>query len=641
MHTRSFHGIAAAVILAASSLLFTGCKTSTQPTAVVDSRLEAGALDKIRDEGMNRSQIADTLSNICDVIGPRLTASPGALRANEWTRDQLTKWGLENAHLEEWGPFGRGWEVERFSMQLIEPYTVMLNGYPKAWSPGFDGPVEAPIVYVDATKEEELEQYKGKLKGAIVLVSKPREISARFEPLATRLSDDDLKKLADAKIGASALLGQPSTQNPAERRAALAENFPNLFRRGGTTQPATQPTTRPGRGRFDPFASRVLQFADREGALLVVTQSTRGDGGTFFVQGASVPGEDIPQRNRRRGTTDRADSTTQPADAAPASRPTTRPRVWAKDAPKIPAQMMLAAEDYNRLVRMIKLGKKDMKALVDLRVKFYDDAKAYNTIAEIPGTDLKDEIVMVGGHLDSWHGATGATDNAAGAAAAMEAVRIIKASGLKPRRTIRVALWTGEEQGLYGSAAYVKKHLGSDPEAESRRNADRERMRRNAEAEQSQTPDAARREEPATTEPAVKKLVKGPEYDKFSVYFNLDNGTGKIRGIYAQNNLTAAAIFKPWITPFADVGAKTVTLSNTGSTDHVSFDAIGLPGFQFIQDQIEYSSRTHHSSQDVYDRLQIDDLKQAATIMATFVYRASMIDERMPRKDTKFEIVTP
>jgi hypothetical protein len=430
---------------------------------------------------------------------------------------------------------------------------------------------------------------------------------------------------------------------PAERQAQLAasggvgEALMNRRDRrdGGTTQPTTGPTTRQSRRGFDRFASRALKFAADEGASLVVTASTRGDGGTIFVSSASIPGDTGFGAGRGARA---ADATTQPG--APSTRPagpTTRPRVWAVDAPKIPAQVALAVEDYNRIARMLKRGE-PVKAAVDLKVSFHDDdPMAYNTIAEIPGTDLKDQIVMIGAHLDSWHSGTGATDNAAGAASAMEAVRIINALGLKPRRTIRVALWTGEEQGLFGSAAYVKKHFGHDPDAETRRAqrraaaleaADPASPADPASASASSSPAPA----PATQPVLPRRIVKEKDYEKLSVYFNLDNGTGKIRGIYAQNNSAAVPIFTEWLKPFHDIGANTVTISNTGSTDHASFDSVGLPGFQFIQDQIEYNSRTHHSNYDVYDRIQAEDMKQASTIMAAFVWNAANMDDRFPRK---------
>jgi Zn-dependent M28 family amino/carboxypeptidase len=287
----------------------------------------------------------------------------------------------------------------------------------------------------------------------------------------------------------------------------------------------------------------------------------------------------------------------------------------------------LAVEDYNRLARMIK-GGETLKIAIDLHVEFQDDdPMAYNTIAEIPGTDpvLKDEIVMVGAHLDSWHSGTGATDNGVGSAAAMEAVRIIRALDLKPRRTIRVALWTGEEQGLFGSAAYVKKHFGHDPDP-------RNRFRRAEVADPASGGDAAPASAEQPTTRPVRRIIKEADYEKLSVYFNLDNGTGKIRGIYAQGNEDAVPIFREWLAYFGDLGANTVTISNTGGTDHGSFDQINLPGFQFIQDPIEYNSRTHHSNYDVYDRIQADDVKQASTIMAAFVWKAAQMDERFPRK---------
>jgi Zn-dependent M28 family amino/carboxypeptidase len=267
---------------------------------------------------------------------------------------------------------------------------------------------------------------------------------------------------------------------------------------------------------------------------------------------------------------------------------------YAKDAKNNYAWVMLSSDDYLRVQRLVSNGQA-VELEADVKTKFYDkDIKGYNVVAEIPGTDpkLSDEIVMLGGHLDSWHGATGATDNAAGCSVMMEAVRILKASGLQPRRTIRIVLWSGEEEGLLGSRAYVKNHF-ADP-------AD---------------------------------MVLKPEHQKVSAYYNLDNGTGKIRGIYLQGNKEAGPIFSKWLEPFQDLGAKTVTISNTGSTDHVSFDGVGIPGFQFIQDPIDYDTRTHHSNMDTYDHLVPDDLKQAATLVAAFVYNTAQRDEKIPRKE--------
>jgi Zn-dependent M28 family amino/carboxypeptidase len=275
--------------------------------------------------------------------------------------------------------------------------------------------------------------------------------------------------------------------------------------------------------------------------------------------------------------------------------------VWDKDAKALP-QVTMSTEQFNRISRMVQQGEK-VKIELELQVKFHDnDMMQYNTVAEIPGSDKADEIVMLGAHMDSWHSGTGATDNAAGCAVAMEAVRILQTLNLRPRRTIRIALWSGEEQGLLGSRAYVSQQFATVEGGGFGAGA------------------------------ASRRVTRLPGWEKLSAYFNLDNGTGKIRGIYCQGNSGVKDIFQRWLQPFADLGAKTVTLGNTGSTDHASFDAVGLPGFQFIQDPVEYDTRTHHSNQDVYDRLQEADLKQAAVIMAAFVYQTAMADDKLPRK---------
>jgi len=522
-----------------------------QPAQRAPAKDANDPIERIKDEGLNRSQVMQTLSYLSDVIGPRLTASPAMKRANEWTRDQLTKFGLQNTHLEAWGPFGRGWTLKRFSAQVSEPLDIPLIAYPKAWSPGISGTLNARVVYVDAKDETELQQFKGKLKGAIVLMSAVREVKAHFESLGSRLDEKNLLALADAP-----------------------EPTPGGGRRFTPEQRAAQV-----------FSMQKYLFFRDEGAALLVEPSRAGDGGTIFVQSATVP---------------------QPVTIE--SYAPNAPRLiqsYDKNTTQVTPQIVLAVEQYNRIARMIQAGEKP-KMSVELKVEWQDaDPMGYNTIAEIPGSDLKNEVVMLGGHMDSWHAGTGATDNAAGVAVAMEAVRIIQALGLKPRRTIRVALWTGEEQGLLGSKAYVAQHFAKfEPP-------------------------------PATlggTAPAGAKLTTLPEYDNFSSYLNLDNGTGKIRGVYLQNNETVRPLFRQWLMPFRDLGAATLSIANTGGTDHLSFDAVGLPGFQFIQDEIEYDTRTHHSNQDVFDRVQGDDMKQAATIMAAFVYSAAMRDEKLPRK---------
>ncbi|HEY1404306.1 MAG TPA: M20/M25/M40 family metallo-hydrolase [Pyrinomonadaceae bacterium] len=525
---------------------------------------------RIRDEAMNRSQVMQTLGYLSDVIGPRLTNSPGMKRANEWTRDQMTKWGMQNAHLEAWGPFGRGWTLKRFSAEVVEPLTIPLIAYPKAWSPGTNGTLSGEVVHVDAPDAASLEKYRGKLKGAIVLTAPIRKIDAHFDPLGTRLTEKDLLALANAPDPASAAPRAPSPANP----EFVAQFIQNL---------------------------RKTKFIADEGAAMIL-EPGRGDGGTIFVQQATVPPQSIPE------TLDPSAIQGFFRRGVPA---------YDKSAPAFPPQVVVSGEHYNRMMRMIQAGER-VRMNVNLEVQFQDqDLMGYNTIAEIPGSDLKDEVVMVGGHMDSWHGGTGATDNAAGCAVAMEAARILMALNLKPRRTIRVALWSGEEQGLLGSRAYVKEHFGEIVQP----------------TPQPTPPGAGEGRPVAAPTPAPRgRLVTKPAYDKLSVYFNLDNGTGKIRGVYLQGNEAARPLFRSWLMPFRDMGAQTLSISNTGGTDHLAFDAIGLPGFQFIQDEVEYDTRTHHSNQDVFDRIQADDMKQAATVMAVFIYQAAMRDEKLPRK---------
>lgn len=542
-------------------------QTSSQPTAQAQSAQQPAAtpdpndpIVRIKDEGMNRSQVMTTLSYLSDVIGPRLTGSPNMKRSNEWTRDQLTKWGLQNAHLEAWGPFGRSWELKEFSAQVIAPQAIPLIAFPKAWSPGVNIP-SGEVVYVDAKDENDLQRFKGKLRGKIVLTSSLREVKAHFDALGKRLSEKELLELANAS--------EPGGANPFINSPQFAAFLKTQF-----------------------FGVKKLQFFSDEGAALLV-DSGPGDGGTIFVGGASIP-QEVEVSSPMATLRSLFMGPVQPYD---------------KNAPKIVPQIVVAVEHYNRLVRIIQAGEK-VQMKVSLLTQFNDtDLMAYNTVAEIPGSDKSDELVMVGGHMDSWHAGTGATDNGAGVAVAMEAVRILQALKLKPRRTIRVALWSGEEQGLFGSQAYVAQHFGKPEES----------------------PDAsfARMVQGGG---AAEKITRGAGYDKLSAYFNLDNGTGKIRGVYLQGNEAVRSIFRQWLLPFRDMGAQTLSIANTGGTDHLSFDAIGLPGFQFIQDQVEYESRTHHSNQDVFDRIQGDDMKQAATIIAAFLYNTAMLDEKLPRK---------
>ncbi|MBK6750254.1 MAG: M20/M25/M40 family metallo-hydrolase [Acidobacteria bacterium] len=573
----------AGVLLISAILLPTASFAQTTAPAKAVYNAPKEVIDKIKDEGMNRSQVMQTLSYMTDVIGPRLTGSPGMKRGNDWTRETLEKWGLQNAHLESWGPFGRGWTLKRFSAMVDGPVAFPVIAYPKAWSPGTDTLFPAPVVdpkakkgktpvaaapqstaytaevvRFSATKEEDLEQYKGKLKGKIVLIGAMREVKAHFEPEGKRATEKELLELADAPNPAS-------VQRAAGPPAGLPTNF----------------------AQMQQFNAKRMRFLSSEGAAILV-DAGRGDGGTVFVQGAAV----VP-----------------PETPTPGQPPM---NVRTKGA-NVPIQISTAVEHFNRMSRMIDAGEK-VTMTVDLAVEFQDqDLNGYNTIAEIPGSDptLKEEVVMLGGHLDSWQGGTGATDNGAGCAVMMEAVRILQTLGLKPRRTIRIALWSGEEQGLLGSRAYVRQHFGYRGDG---------------------TAPAFGGGGGGGQAQAALPLTKLPEYDKLSAYFNIDNGTGKIRGVYMQGNENVRPIFRSWLTPFKEMGATTLTSSNTGGTDHLAFDAIGLPGFQFIQDVIEYDTRTHHSNMDVFDRIQADDMKQMSIILATFVYQTAMMDEKMPKK---------
>jgi carboxypeptidase Q len=509
------------------------------------------AISKIRDEGMTRSEAMKTIRYLTDVIGPRLTNSPNQRRANQWTKLQLEKWGLQNAAVDPWGEFGRGWELKRFSATYSTAQeTQPFRAYPKAWSPSTNGPITGDVVFIEATDEAGLEKYKGKLKGAIVFTANERAVQDVFKPTATRNTAEELAAMEAAKPAAPQAQPSPTAQ-----------------------QIATQQ-----------FNQRKNRFYFEEGAAVLVDSGFLVDGGTIRVMGASLP------------------------PAAPGSAAIPGLRVASKNAPATIPQLAAELEQYNRIVRLVKQGV-PVKMTVDLEARFYDDdLQGYNTIAEIPGSDLKDEVVMVGAHLDSWHSGTGATDNAAGTTVAMEAMRILAASGLKPRRTIRIGLWTGEEQGLLGARGYVAKNFGQVGDGS----------------------DAATFGALAGQKHTISKK---PGHEKFSAYYNLDNGTGQIRGINLQGNEALRPIFKEWLAPFKDFNATTVSINSVGGTDHLAFDVVGLPGFQFIQDQVEYFSRTWHSTQDVSDRILEEDLKRSAVIMAAFAYNTAMRDELLPRKN--------
>lgn len=520
-------------------------------------------IEKIKAEGVGKnSKVMETLSYLTNVIGGRLTNSPNMKRANEWTRDTMAKWGMQNAHLEAWGPFGRGWSLKEFSAQIVEPQTIPLIAFPKAWSPSTNGTMTGEVIHLKIKTDADFAKYRGKLKGAIVLVDNIRDLKPDFDGIGRRWTDSQLLDMANAP-DPSILANRAAAPNFSPEQM---QNFVNARA----------------------LSVKSLNFVLEEGAAVMVDNSSKGDGGTIFVSGASVAGK-VPTSVQDLFGGDGVSAYDKAAEG------------------KMIPQMTMSTEDYNRLIRILDFGIK-LKMKVNIQTQYYDaDLMGYNTIAEIPGTDpaLKDEIVMLGAHLDSWHASGGATDNGAGSAVAMEAARIILAAGLKPRRTIRVGLWSGEEQGLNGSREYVKQHFGEM---------------------QGGGRFAAMLGQPPG------KLIKKPDYEKLSAYYNMDNGTGKFRGVYLQGNLAAAPIFRVWLLPFKEMGASTLTINNTGGTDHLSFDAIGLPGFQFIQDPIEYSPLTHHSNQDNFDRIIADDIQTNATIMAAFVYQTAMMDGKIPRK---------
>ncbi|MGA9119418.1 MAG: M20/M25/M40 family metallo-hydrolase [Bacteroidota bacterium] len=510
----------------------------------VPERIDSAMMARIRDEGMNRSHAAETLEGLTDYCGARLSWSPEFKAATTWVMNKLNAWHISNVHTETFTPDGRAWSIKRFSAHMIEPRVVPLIGVPKAWSPGTNGTVQGKAILFDVKSDSDLAKYTGKLKKAFVFIADPKNLELNFHPFAVRDADSTLLKLANADA-------RPM------RRRGRAFGDSTMIRRFREE------------ARLN---SEKLALCLKEGAYAVI-DATRGDGGTIMTGAASVP---------------------QPP-AAPAG-PAQRINAYDVSAPRIPPQVSLAAEQYNRIVRLL-MHDVPVTMEMELDVNLSDDAvPGMNVIGEIPGTDLKDEVVMIGAHLDSWHPGTGACDNGTGVTTAMEAMRILSALGVKPRRTIRIGLWGGEEQGLFGSRAYVAQHFGE------REKTDRDQ---------------------------TGSLTTKPEYDRFCAYFNDDNGSGRFRGIYLQGDEAARSIFRAWLAPFADLGASTITSANTGGTDHLSFDAIGLPGFQFIQDPLEYG-RTYHTNFDVYERASEEDLKQSAIIMASFAFDAAMGDQKLP-----------
>ncbi len=502
------------------------------PLVVSAQEVDMSIMQKIREEGLQKSKVMDIAFNLTDKNGNRLSNSEGYARAANYAKDALTSWGVQNARVEPWGEFGKGWDLQKMYVAMTAPYYKPLMAWPKTWTEGTKGLKKAGLIVVDAKDSATVMAYSGQLKGKLIIIDQSTAYKHSFKADAIRFSDEDLAKMAAATMSAGARSGQMDTAQQRRMREAMARN---------------------GNMR----AMTILKaLAKEEGAIGMFTSNVRNHDGTIFSQGGGA--------------------------------------YKATDAANF-LDMALGIEDYNTLLRLAKAGT-EVSMEADVKTKFQEkDMQGYNVIAEIPGTDpvLKDEVVMIGAHLDSWQAGNGATDNAAGSAVMMEVMRIMKTIGVQPKRTIRIGLWSGEEQGLLGSRGYVK----------------------NTFMDASGKPNEA--------------------HQKFAGYFNIDNGTGKVRGIYLQGNEACKPIFTKWLAPFNDLGASTVTISNTGGTDHQAFDAVGLPGFQFIQDPIEYDTRTHHSNMDVYEHLSEDDLKQIATIVAAFAYNTAQADAKLPRKEKK------
>jgi carboxypeptidase Q len=506
----------------------------TAPAAVSQETVHWDVVSKIRGEGFQHSQVMDLAGYMSDVLGPRLTGSPGMRKAQKWAQARMKELGLENVVIEKATAHGASWDNEYTSLHMIEPDYQPLIGYAKAFTPGSNGKIRAEAAVVQIATESDMAQYRGKLKGKIVLYAPEYRIGFRFTPDATRLSEEDLLGLERTPVLAES--PQPTVTVPQDEYQKLQK------------------------GEIPPKPvefKELTRFFKSEGVVMLVdVGSGRGDYGTVLVGGRSDS---------------RADRSYQGVlDALP--------------------EVTLASEHYNRIYRILKRG---IPVVLEMEIRNYlsgSDPDCYNVIGEIPGTDLRDEIVIIGGHFDSWHAGTGAVDDASGCAVALEAARILKAIGARPRRTIRVAFWTYEEGGLVGSRSYVEKHFGN---------------------------------------PADGKL---PEYDKLSGYFNMDNGSGRFRGVNLQGNEGVRPTFQAWMEPFRDLGMDTLSSRSVGGTDHLSFDRAGLPGWQFIQDRLDYRPIRHHTNMDVYDGLDPEDMMINAVVMASFAYHAAMRDQKLPRK---------
>jgi hypothetical protein len=514
---------------------------------VAQEKVDAGTIEQIKSEAMNRSQVMDIMSWLSDVYGPRLTWSPNVTKAGDWAMGEMKKWGLANVHEERWNtPAGLGWENEAFSFFAKSPVPFIVAAVPQAWSASTNGTVTGPAVLVSAGCLDEMrEKYTGKLKNAFIMTAPPldRTVNA-FSATSTRLTDSALAVMAAA----------PKPPAPAGRGGGAPPAPTSAICQAQLARDAAANNGRGGRGGLSVADTSTLRWLGTQGAAAIMLGDVSHVGGDIGTNNGA---------SRVAGT------------------------------PAVPT-VHVAQETYGRIARIVQKNV-PVTLELDMQNKFFpENSSSFNIIGEIPGTDpkLKDEVVMIGAHFDSWHSGTGATDNGAGSGVMLEAMRILKALNLSPRRTIRIALWTGEEQGLFGSRAYVAQHFG--------------------------TTDAS-------------GFHPTAEQARLAAYFNLDNGSGKIRGIYMQGIEAEKPIFEAWMAPFRDIGMKTSTILNTGGTDHLSYIAAGLPGFQFIQDPLDYGNVRHHTNQDVYEGVQPDDMKFNSAVVASFAWQAAQRDEKLPR----------
>jgi hypothetical protein len=525
--------------------------------ALAQEHVDLGIVDRIKAEAFERSKVMETLRNLSDVHGPRLTGSPGFDNAARWAMGELNSYGIDKVHLEKWGPFGRAWSLEQSSLELIEPSYSQLTAVPLAWSASTNGPVTGELVlapmrgsFRDGPKKykETWEAYRtkwaGKLHGKIVLLSEPKVPAQQTNPQFRRYTATELTDMENAPAPAARLAAKKLDELEWPEEPAEVGKFFNSLPNALMEQLYDL---------YDQSAAERGEFFTKEGVAGVLFEDQRAHEGMLFGEAAG----------------------SFKAAGTPA-----------------PPTFVVTAEQYNRIARLVD-KKNPARVRLNLKAATSDrDVDGQNIIGEIPGGDKKDEIVMIGGHFDSWHSGTGATDNGAGSAVMIEVVRILKALNLKLDRTVRIGLWGGEEEGLFGSRAYVKEHF-ADP----------------------------------------KTMQVTSEHGKLSGYFNLDNGSGKIRGVYLQGHEAMRPLFESWLAPFRDMGVTAVSIRNTGGTDHLSFAAVGLPGFQFIQDPLDYGTITHHSDMDTWDHAIPEDLMQASAVIATVVYQTATRKEMLPRRE--------